>query len=161
MKNTSPLALPRGPSYLIYEDMPKYDPTMKILVAVILGALVAMGIVLLLYAVEGAIAMFGDTLLVALIFYFVFPRRYQVFNTKLRIVLGWPLGWNIPLSTVKEAHAAPGIARWVYFGVRLATSSGTEVEVVRKKGMNVIISPSNRETFLEQLNHAVEVAQGS
>lgn len=160
MKSTLPPVMARGPSYLVYEDLPRYDWTMKTLVAAILMALLVVGIVLLFYALEGAIAMFGDTLLVALIFYFVFPRRYQLFNTKLRIVLGWPLGWDIPLSTIEEAHAAPGIARWIYWGVRLATSSGTEVEIVRNKGMNVIISPSNRETFLERLNSALKSGQG-
>jgi len=60
-----------------------------------------------------------------------------------------------------EARPAPGIARWIYRGVRLATSSGTAVEIVRKKGVNVIISPSNRETFLEWLNDVLKAAQNS
>ena len=139
-----PSTKPSNWSYLMYEDTPRYDRITKILIAAILGAFLVAGIVLLSYAVAAGMALFGDTLLVALIFYFVFPRRYQVFNTKLRIVLGWPLGWDIPLSTIREAHAAPGTARWIYRGVRLATSSGTAVEIVRKKGANAIISPSNR-----------------
>jgi hypothetical protein len=142
----------------MYEDMPKYDRITKILTAAILGTLLVAGIVLLFYAVPASIALFGDTLLVALIFYFVRPRRYQVFNTKLRIILGWPFGWDIPLSTIREARAAPDSARWVYRGVRLAVSSGTVVEIVRKKGWNVIISPSNRETFLERLNDVPKAA---
>ena len=84
-----------------------------------------------------------------------------MFNTKLRIVLGWPLGWDIPLSTIRETHAASGIARWIYRGVRLSTSSGTAVEIVRKKGVNVIISPSNREPFLERLNNVLKAVQNS
>lgn len=145
----------------MYEDMPRYDRITKILIAAILGAFLVAGIVLLFYAVAAGMAVFGDTLLVALIFYFVFPRRYQVFNTKLRIVLGWPLGWDIPLSTIGGAHAAPGTTRWIYKGVRLATSSGTLVEIVRKKGVNVIISPSNKEAFLERLNDVLKATQGS
>jgi hypothetical protein len=117
------------------------------------------GIVLAFYVVPASIRLFGVTLLVALIFHFVLPRRYQVFNNKLRILLGWPLGWDIPLSTIREARAAPNLARWVYRGVRLATSSGNVVEIVRKKGRNVVISPSNRETFLERLNEVLKAAQ--
>jgi hypothetical protein len=101
----------------MYEDMPRYDRITKILIGTILGTLLVAGIVLLFYAVAAGIALFGDTLLVALVFYFVLPRRYQVFNTKLRIVLGWPLGWDIPLSTIAEARVAPSTARWVYKGV--------------------------------------------
>jgi len=85
----------------MYEDMPRYDRISKILIAAILGAFLVAGIVLLFYAVAAGISLFGDTVLVAIIFYFVFPRRYQVFNTKLRIVLGWPLGWDILLSTIR------------------------------------------------------------
>jgi hypothetical protein len=161
VSKSQPPTKPSNCSYLMYEDAPRYDWITKTLIAAILVALLVAGIVLLFYAVAAGMALLGDTLLVALIFYFVFPRRYQVFNTKLRIVLGWPLGWDIPLSTIEEAHAASGIARWVYWGVRLATSSETAVEIVRKKGMNVIISPSNRETFLERLNDALKAAQGS
>jgi hypothetical protein len=119
------------------------------------------GIALVFYVVPASIALFGDMLLVGVIFYFVRPRRYQVFNTKLRILLGWPLGWDIPLSTIREARAAHDSARWIYRGVRLAVSSGTVVEIIRKKGWNVIISPSNRETFLERLNDVLKATQDS
>lgn len=132
VSKSQPSTKPSNRSYLIYEDMPRYDRITKILIAAILGAFLVAGIVLLFYAVAAGMAVFGDTLLVALLFYFVFPRRYQVFNTKLRIVLGWPLGWDIPLSTIGKAHAAPGITRWIYRGVRLATSSGTLGDVIDK-----------------------------
>ena len=159
MKRTAPPPPPTGPGYLIYEDAARYDTVQIVLFAVIIAATLVPAIILLFYDTEGAAAMFGVTLLDALIFHLVFPRRYQVFNTKLRIVLGWPLNWDIKLSTVKEARPAPGVATWIYGGVRLATSSATAVEIVRKKGMGVIISPSNRQTFLEQLNAAVGLAQ--
>lgn len=159
MKKTVPPPSPGGPGYLIYEVAARYDRVQIVLLAIIIAATLAPAIVLLFYDLTGAAAMFGATLLDVLIIHFVFPRRYQVFNTKLRIVLGWPLNWDIKLSTIKEARPAPGISTWVYGGVRLATSSATAVEIVRRKGMGVIISPSDRETFLERLNDAVRLAQ--
>jgi hypothetical protein len=159
MKRTTPPLSHGGPGYLTYEDAPRYDRAQFVLLAVIIASTLVPAIVLLFFELEGAAAMFGVTLLDALIFHLVFPRRYQVFNTKLRIVMGWPLHWDIKLSTIKEAHPAPGISTWIYSGVRLATSSATAVEIVRKKGMGVIISPSDRQMFLEQLNHAVRLAQ--
>jgi Bacterial PH domain len=159
MKRTVPPMSPGGPGYLMYEDAPRYDRLQFVFLAIIVAATLVPGIVLLFYDTEGAAAMFGVTLLDALIFHLVFPRRYQVFDTKLRIVLGWPLCWDIKLSTIKEARPAPGIATWIYGGVRLATSSATAVEIVRQKGMGVIISPSDRQAFLEQLNRAVKLAQ--
>ena len=159
MKRTVPPVSPRGPGYLAYEDVARYDAAQFVMLAVVIAATAVPGIVLLFFDVEGAAVMFGVTLLDALIFHLVFPRRYQVFNTKLRIVLGWPLHWDIRLSTIQEARPAPGIATWIYGGVRLATSSATAVEIVRKRGMGVIISPSDRQTFLEQINAALKQAQ--
>jgi hypothetical protein len=159
MKSTVPPPSPGGPGYLVYEDAARYDRVQIVLLAVIIGATLVPAVILLFYDVVGAAAMFGATLLDVLIFHLVFPRRYQVFNTKLRIVLGWPLNWDIKLTTIREARAAPGIDTWIYGGVRLATSSATAVEIVRKKGLGVIISPSDRETFLERLNEAVRLAQ--
>jgi hypothetical protein len=141
---------------LMYSDTPKYDRLTKTLITVIPGVLAAAGIVVVFFTPEAGWPFFGDAALVGLIFYLIFPRRFQVFNGKLRIVLGWPLHWDIPLSTIKTARVAPVDSRWAYWGIKLATSSETIVEIVRTKGMNVILSPSNRETFLEQLKYAVK-----
>ncbi|MBN2099768.1 MAG: PH domain-containing protein [Dehalococcoidia bacterium] len=159
MKRTAPPRMPEGPGYLTYEDAPRYDRLQFVMLALIIASTLVPAIVLLFFELEGAAAMFGLTLLDALIFHLVFPRRYQVFNTKLRIVMGWPLHWDIKLSSIKEARPAPGISTWIYSGVRLATSSATAVEIVRNRGMGVIISPSDRQMFLEQLNRAVRLAQ--
>jgi hypothetical protein len=158
MKRTAP-PLPTGPGYLMYEEAAAYDRMQFILLGVIIAATVVPAIILLFFDIDVAAAMFGVSLLDALIFHLVFPRRYQLFNTKLRIVLGWPIRWDIKLSTIKEARATPAISTWIYGGVRLATSSATAVEIVRRKGMGIIISPSDRQTFLEQLNAAVKLAQ--
>ncbi len=159
MRRTNAPPSPGGPGYLMYEDTARYDRLQFVFLVIIIAATLAPAIVLLFLDPTGAAVMFGATLLDVLIFHLVFPRRYQVFNTKLRIVLGWPINWDIRLSTIKEARPAPGISTWIYGGVRLATSSATAVEIVRKKGMGVIISPSDRETFLERLNDAVRLAQ--
>lgn len=42
-----------------------------------------------------------------------------------------------------------------YWGNRFATSTSNVVEIVRKKGLNLIISPRNDDMFLEQLNQAL------
>ncbi len=159
MRRTDAPPSPAGPGYLMYEDTARYDRLQFVFLVIVIAATLAPAIVLLFLYPTGAAVMFGATLLDVLIFHLVFPRRYQVFNTKLRIVLGWPINWDIRLSTIKEARPAPGISTWIYGGVRLATSSATAVEIVRKKGMGVIISPSDRETFLERLNDAIRLAQ--
>ncbi|MDM8001176.1 MAG: PH domain-containing protein [Dehalococcoidia bacterium] len=159
MKRSVPPRLPDGPGYLMYEEAARYDRVQIIVFVLIIAATLVPAVVLLFFDIAGAATMFGVTVLDILIFHLAFPRRYQIYNTKLKIVLGWPLSWEIRLTTIKEARPAAGSTTWVYGGVRLATSSATAIEIVRRKGMGVIISPSNRETFLEQLNAAVKLAQ--
>jgi len=145
----------------MYEDIPRYDWSLKLILGAVLAGTFVAGIVLLFTDVAGGLTMFGVTLLDALLFYFVAPRRYQIFNTKVRIVLGWPFGMDIPLSTIKEVHPASRWDTFGYWGIRLATSSNGAMEIVRTKGWNVVISPSNREAFLERLNQSLKAVQGS
>ena len=85
------------------------------------------------------------------------PQRYQVFSDRLRIVFGGPFAWNIPFSTIKEARAASGSKAFAYSGVRFATSYKGVVEISRSRGCSVVISPSNKDIFLEQLNRAMQM----
>jgi hypothetical protein len=148
--------MPNGPAILIYADVPPYDWLTKFLMAAIPGAFLITGLVLVFFSPRVALAMFVDLAVFALFVSFGLPRRYELYTTELRIVLGWPFRWNIPLSTIAEARPARSRMRWIYWGARLPTSSGTLVEIVRRKGWNTILSPSNRETFLEQLDRALE-----
>jgi hypothetical protein len=150
-----------APAYLIYEDTPRYDWSLKLILGAVLAATAVAGVIIILYDVAGGLAMFGVTLLDALIFYLVVPRRYQIFNTKLRIVLGGPFNMDIPLSSIKEARPAPAAYALGYWGIRFATSTSGATEIIRRKGWNVIISPSDREVFLARLAEALEAAQAS
>ena len=125
----------------------------------ILGSVLALtfipGVILIYQDTEAAIAMFGITLFDALLFKAILPRRYQIFEDRLKIVMGGPFAINISFSNIKEAKPASGGKAFAYWGLRLATSTNYVVEIVRKKGLNIVISPSN-EMFLEQLNQALQ-----
>ena len=105
--------------------------------------------------------MFAVTVFDALIFHAVLPRRYQIFQDRLRIILGHPFAFNIPFSTIREARSTSGLKAFAYWGLRFATSSKGVVEIVRHQGWNVVISPANEGLFLEQLNQALEVMSDS
>jgi hypothetical protein len=68
--------------------------------------------------------------------------------------MGGPFAINISFSNIEEAKPACGRKAMIYSGLRLATSTQHVVEIVRKKGLNLVISPSNDDMFLEQLNQA-------
>ena len=147
---------------LIYEDTARYDFWLKILLGGILGLTLVLGIASLLWQdVEAALVMFGVTLFVALLFKAILPQRFQIFEDGVRIVLGGPFAINIPLSNIRYVKSASGRKAFVYWGQRFATSSRGVVEIIRKKGLNLVISPSHDDLFLEQANHTLESLLGS
>ncbi|MBM3156989.1 MAG: hypothetical protein FJ004_06855 [Chloroflexi bacterium] len=150
-----------SPGYLLYEDDPKVDSWMKLMFAGIVLLFLIMGLVLLFEDTEAAFPMFGVAAFDAVLFRIVLPRRYQIYSDRIRIVLGGPFALNIPLSTVKEVKAASGAKAFAYSGVRFATSSKNVIEITRTRGCNYVISPSNRDVFLEQANRALEAKSHS
>ena len=143
---------------LVYETVSKYDFWLKLILGSILAFTLVLGIVLLSEELAAALVMFGVTLFDALLFKAILPQRLQIFSDSLKIVLGGPLAVNIPFQNIADAKAAPGSKTMIYGGIRLATSTRTAVEIIRRKGLNVIISPADRDTFLEQLDQAMKAA---
>jgi hypothetical protein len=95
--------------------------------------------------------MLGVTLFDAALFRVILPRKFQVFEDRIRIVLGWIFRIDIPFSNIVDARSASGSKAFAYWGIRFATSTRHIVEIIRKKGLNLVISPANEEVFLEQL----------
>ena len=141
-------------STLLYEDTPKYDSWLKLILGGVLALTFILGIIFIYQDTEAAIAMFGITLFDALLFKAILPRRYQIFEDRLKILLGGLFSINIPFSNIAEAKPASGRKAFAYGGLRFATSARNVVEIVRKKGLNLVISPRNDDMFLEQLNQA-------
>jgi hypothetical protein len=143
-------------SFLLYEDTAEYDLWLKLLLGGILAFTLIMGFFLLPVDRTGAYIFLGVTVFYALLFYAILPQRYQIWTDRVRIVLGRPLAVNIPLATIQEARSASGSKAFAYWGVRFATSLKNVVEIVRHRGLNFVISPSNRELFLERLAEALK-----
>ncbi len=141
---------------ILHEEPAAYDSWLKLLVLIPAGLVI--GAIFLAYSkeYEGFFVLIGEGAFFVLLFYFILPRKYQIYQDKLKLVLGKPFVINIPLSTIKEVRHSSGVKAFVYSGVRFATSSGYVVEVVRSKGMNYVISPKNGDIFLEQLNQAIK-----
>ncbi|MFC1949815.1 hypothetical protein ACFLW0_06565 [Chloroflexota bacterium] len=141
-------------SILLYEDTPAYDSWLKYLLGGILALTFILGIVYIPQDIIGAAVMFAVTLFDALLFYVILPKRFLIYENQLVVKLGGPFAINIPLSDIEEAKPAPPRNAFFYGGIRFATSTGHIVEIVRRKGMNLLISPSHDDIFLEQLNQA-------
>jgi hypothetical protein len=148
----------KSPAFLLYEDAPRTDIWLKLMLTGIPAIFLVVGIVLLFQDTEGAFTMFGVTIFYAVLFRLVMPQKYLVYSDKVRIVLGGPFAWNIPFATIREVRPASRVSAFAYNGIRFVTSSRGVVEISRSKGCNVVISPSNKDVFLEQVRGAMKSA---
>jgi hypothetical protein len=138
---------------VIYEDSPHYDVWLKGIMMLPVFFLLIGLYFLFTAGIEAAAGVFGTGLLMGAIYWAVFPRKYQVLESKLRIVLGGPFSFNVPFDTLESAGKQEGIN----LGINFATTFISEhiVEIKRKRGMTVNITPNNRDQFLENLNKTV------
>ena len=139
---------------VIYEDNPHYDVWLKgIMVLPVFFILIGL-FYLFTAQVESAIGLFATALLMGAIYWAIFPRKYQILDSKIRIVLGGHFSFNVPFDTLETAGKPEGVS----LGLNFATTflSQHVVEIKRKKGMNVNITPNDRDLFLENLNKAVD-----
>jgi hypothetical protein len=145
----------------VYEDTSRYDFWLKLILGSVLALTFVCGICLLSEDIRAAAIFFGITLFDALLFKAILPNRLQIFEDRLKIVLGGPFAINISFSNIKHVRQVPGNKAFVYWGFRLATSSRYVIEIARKKGLNLVISPKNGDTFLEQLTRALKAVSDS
>ncbi len=148
-------------STLIYEDKAIYDTWIKVLFAGVLAIPIILGISMISKNTEEGSAVFGVLLFEIILFRLILPRRFQVYDDKLRIVLGGgPIAINIPLDNITDVKPRKGIKAFIYTGLRFATSTSHTVEINRKNGLDVLISPTNDEMFIDQLNQARKAIHG-
>ena len=98
--------------------------------------------------------MFGITVFDAILIWCILPKRFLVYEDRLKIVLGGPFSYTIPFRDIITVRQATKDMAWIYWGIRLGTSLKFQVEIERKNGLGVIISPSMENKFIEQLNQA-------
>lgn len=143
----------------LYEDRARYDYWLRLILFGIPVILLTIGIILIPEDREGAIAMFGSSLFIMFLFYLILPKKYQIFEDKLKVLLGWPLFVDISLANISDSRITSGRKVFAYWGIRFATSSKSVVEIIRKRGLNIIISPSNGPSFVDRLNEACKQKQ--
>jgi len=138
---------------VIYQESPRYDSLFKGMM-VLPVFFILFGIYYLFIAeIEAATAMFAVTVLMFAVFWAIFPRKYQIFDSKFRIVLGGLFSFNIPFDNLEATMVPEGAT----FGINFPTCFASErtLAIIRKKGWNVNITPNDRDLFLENLNKAL------
>jgi len=113
---------------LVYEDTPGYDLWLKSILGGVLALTLILGVVLLSEDIGAALAMFGLTLFDALLFKAILPQRFQIYQDRVRIVLGGPLAINIPFSNIRTVRTVSARKVFVYWGNR-------EVDPILRTGL--------------------------
>jgi hypothetical protein len=146
---------------LIYEDVPRWNTASKM-------ARVPVVLIAGWYSVNAILWIaFGDlprsvtqpvfaVSLDLIVFLFIAPRKYQIFDDKLRVVFGRPFAVSFRLSSVQgvRPHSIWGLE--YLFSLFLCTS-GEAVEILHST-RSFLISPANRDLFMQKLNEALEKA---
>ena len=103
--------------------------------------------------VSGSLALLLGALISGLIFWFVFPREYQVYDDHLRIALGRPFSVKVRFQNVKTIRITSRTGLTVNFVTRITKNY---IEIVKKRGWSIAITPTANDAFVENANRALE-----
>ena len=140
-------------SVILYRDRPQYGLVLKLLL--LIPAVPLAGSLYLWSSGHNTdgLALLIESFIVGLIFWFVFPREYQIFEDHIRIMLGGPLSVKIGYQNVKVIRTTGRTGLTVNFVTRITRRY---VEIVIKRGLGIVITPTDNEIFIENANRALE-----
>ncbi|MGD0856225.1 MAG: hypothetical protein ABSA18_10525 [Dehalococcoidia bacterium] len=138
--------------YKIYEDKPHTDIWMKGILLLPSAILLVTAITLWQESLQATLYLIAGALLIGLVFIFIIPIKYCIFNTKIRIKFRGPFAFNIPFETVTDVREP----RWFTAGINLPTnmSQSSTLEIARKGRMPVNITPADKQAFVSNFDKA-------
>ena len=137
---------------LLYQDRPKYRLLLK-LILIIPAAFLAASIYLWSSGdTSDSLALLIEAFIIGLIFWVVFPREYQVYEDHLRIVLGGTFSVKVRFQNIKTIRITSRLFFSVNFVTRITKSY---VEIVKRKGLSIAITPTANDSFVENANRAL------
>ena len=152
---------------VVFEDEVKYDLWLKIILVGSIVVLIAMGIMFSVDAYSrdilpeepmedskiGAIILFVSAVFVFLVLRAVLPRKLFILRDKIRIKSSF-FTYNVPFLKIESYAKAKGFPIGNY--LISSTSLKNQIEIFRKSGLRIRISPSRLDFFLEALDRAVK-----
>jgi hypothetical protein len=118
-------------SLLLYQDETAYGLLLKLVIVIVPASLLAASIYLWSSGESaGGLALLAESFFIGLIFWVVFPRRYQIYEDHLRIVLGGPVAVKIGFDKIE----AIGVTSRLTFSVNFVTKfTKSYVEIAKKR----------------------------
>lgn len=142
-----------GPgSPLLYQDEAA-GSVLKLVFVIVPAALLGVSVYLRLSGESSAgLAMLLETFIIALIFWLVFPRKYQVYQDHLRIMLGGPFSIKIGFDKIKAIEVTNRTFATANF---VTTITKTYVIIIKKRGLSIAITPKSKELFVDKAEQAL------
>ncbi|MCX8125701.1 MAG: hypothetical protein N3E40_00960 [Dehalococcoidia bacterium] len=142
---------------VVYHESPAhYDNFIKLVIGSVYVMLVLSGVgVYVDMGLEGLLVLLLAALLLTLILYLVMPRKYQVLDDRVVVVLGPLLSFNIWFSTIREVTQSWGVLLSLNFVT--SVSPRYVVCILRHRGLAVAITPSDPQAFIAALERAISL----
>ena len=140
-------------SLLLYQDEPAYGLLLKLIMVTVPVTLLVVSIYLLSLgnSLDG-LALLVEAFVIILIFWAVFPHKYQVYEDHVRIVLGGPFSVKVGFDKIKAIGITSRLSLTVNFVTKVTKS---HVEIAKKRGLSIAITPKASEAFVENANRAL------
>jgi len=151
---------------VLFEDSIEYDLWVKAALVFPVILLIALGILFYIDAHYsdvipsesetesnfGAIILFASVPFVLVVYWLLLPRKIYVLQDRIKIKLG-QFYLNVSFDNIESVKPASGII--VLSSFSSITSFSSQIEIIRKRGLNWRVSPSKRDQFLEYVNRAM------
>jgi len=147
---------------VIYEERLKLGLVLKLVLIFTLGMLICLTAwSFYISEVVSAWILLIVLVFTAILFFVVIPRKYQIFDDKLKVVCGL-LRINIPFEDIKVIETRPPSNIYGSLeSLRFGTGTGEKsIMIKRKHGMNILIQPMDTEKFMEVLNNMMKNKRG-
>ncbi len=140
-------------SLLLYQDVPAYGLFLKLLIVIMPVAMLAAGIYVFSSGdSDDGLALLIEAFIIGFIFWIVFPRRYQIYEDHVRIVLGGPFSVKVGFNKIKTLRVTSRQTLSVNFVTKLTKNY---VEIAIKRGLSIAITPGDKDLFVENANQAL------
>jgi hypothetical protein len=139
-------------SLLLYKDEPAYGFLLKLIIVIMPGIFLVASLFIWSAGDNlGSLVLLVEAFTIGFIFWIVFPRRYEVYEDHLRIVLGGTFSVRVGFDRIKTIRVTSRLSFTVNFATAIRKSY---VEIVKKKGLSIAITPRDSDSFVENANRA-------
>ncbi len=138
----------------MYHDEPGYGLFLKLIFIIMPASLLGLSYYLFSRGDnEDGLTLLAEAFIFGLILFSVSPRRYEVYEDRLHIVLGGFFSVNIGFEKIKAIHTGQRMSFSVNYATRV---TGKYVLIDRKRGLSITITPKDHEAFVENANRALD-----